>query len=127
MLGAERDQFFHDAPLLIHFDRVDAAELAVVAVGGARSRERLRDAIHARGQNVREAQQHRRAQASLPQVLDEGRQLDGRAALAARPHFECAVFIDAEKSASPVLNVVELEAVADGPSVHFFWGATSPC
>ena len=105
-------------PLLVHLDRVDAAERAAVAVLADRVAERVRDAAHARGEDVGEADQERRAQAALLEVAHELEQVDAAVARALRAHFDVAAVVHGEESRAPGLEVVELEAVAVGPTMH---------
>jgi hypothetical protein len=112
------DDLLHHVALLVHLDRVHAPVHTLVPVLGHRLLEAPGDALHARGQDVREADQHRLAQPAALEVLHQLEQVDLVAAVAARSHRDVSRLVDREEARAPGRDAVQLEAVLDGPTAH---------
>jgi hypothetical protein len=117
-LCAVLNDLFDDVALLIHLDRVHAAQAALVLVLPDRRLERARDAPHAARQDVGEPQEHGRAQPAALEVIDQVAQVDARLLAVARTDLDVSLRVDREEPGAPVADVVELETVGDGPAVH---------
>ena len=117
-LGAVGDDLLHYVALLVHLDGIDAPEVAPVLVLRGGAFEGFRDSLDAARQNVREADQQRRAQAAPAEVVDELAEIHGGSAGSAGEDLHGSLLTDREEATAPCGNAVEFEAVADGPSLH---------
>ncbi len=113
-------QLLDDVPLLVHLDRVDAAIGAAVVVLGDRLLERAAELLHARAQDVREADEEGQVEAAATQVVDQLLQVDPYRAVAGGRHLDVAGLVDAEEVATPAADVVQLDRVVDRPRAEFF-------
>ena len=118
---AFREQRLDDVPLLVDLDREHAAVGGLVAELLAGVVEGLVHRAHARPQDAVEAQQDRRVHAAAQDLPQQLVHVDAGAVGAVgafRAHFDVARFVDAEESAAPFLDVVEIVAVRVGPLGH---------
>jgi hypothetical protein len=116
--GAVLNDLLDDVALLVDLDGVHAAVHALVAILLDGALEGLGEAAHAARQDVREADQEGSAQSAALEVADEGEQVDLFARPLARPDRNVAGLVDGEEPRAPGRDVVELEAVSNGPPTH---------
>jgi hypothetical protein len=107
-----------DVSLLIDLDRIHAAEAAAVAVLGDGGAKRGAEAFHAAGEDVREADEKRSAQAALLEIVNEIEKVDAGAVIAARPNLHVPTVVDGEEAGPPRGDTVQFHRIAHGPCSH---------
>jgi hypothetical protein len=110
------DQLFDHVPLLVHLDRVDPAEPALVVVLGDGRVERSEQLLEPELQDVGESDEDGQVAAPALQVLDQFLQIDGPLPHALGGDLHVARVVDGEEVLAPSVHVVELGGVFDRPS-----------
>ena len=106
------DLFDHD-PLLVDLDREDAAVDVAVLELFDRASERVVQVGHCRGEDLREPDDDRRADAAQPDFVDDLLQGDAAVRLPRRADDQVAVLRDVEETFSPVRNAVQNRRVLE--------------
>ena len=112
---AELDDLLDDVAVLVDLDRVDALELALVAVLGDRALERLVQLDDAALEHVGETDQQRQADPAARDLVDQLLEIDGRPLEARRMRLDVSGLGDGEIVVAPVLDPVDLGRVRDRP------------
>ena len=119
IVGATRlDQLLHHLPLLVGLDGIDRPVVARLRVLAPRGREAAHQLVDAARQDVGEANQERRVQTAVADLLHQLPQVDPSLAAPVRVDGHVAGRADREVPPAPVVDGVELGALVDGPVAH---------
>src|SRR5690606_14404478 len=112
------DDLLDHVALLVDLDGVHGRVAALEAELFDGGLEALGQGLDARAQDVREAEEHRHADALLLEVHGELEEVQAPARIPGRVDRYVSLLVDVEVPDSPPVNVVQLAGVVDRPS-HF--------
>ena len=114
--------FFHHLALLVHLDRIHAANRCPGSCARDRVGERLVHLAQPVLQNFAEANQNRRRDAAQHQRVDQLLQIDATRGVLCRVHPQVSVLADREIALAPAGDIVEIGRVGDRPAIGRFPG-----
>src|SRR5262249_13316681 len=113
---AKLEYFFYHLPLLVDLDRVHAAIVPLVVVLGHRRREDVVNLTQAVLENVGEADQNRKVDASENQRVDQRFQFDRTRWLLGRMNAGVAFGVDGKIAFAPTGNIIKVAGVFGRPA-----------
>ena len=109
----------HHLALLVHLDGIEGLVLGRVLVLGNGALEDPVDAGNPPLEDVHEAEQNRRLDLPLDQVVHQRAQIDGAVGTGRRVNADVPFLVDGEKVGTPVVEVVDFGGVVDGPAFGY--------